>query len=276
MLFFAGVHTETFDVPAKSSRPSLLTLASIGATACTAADMVHEALGDGTVSWLTGDRILSISTVAIVNTTNSRFVCAAGTSANCIIGALSLLALRRMQAFTPLAYFLWTFGAYNLLNSGYLVLSAVGNGSDDWTKVIAGLSPPWLWRCVLGLAGTTLYVLTIHWVVSFAIDWVNHGEVALADLWRLVLSAYLAGGAVMTIASIFNPIGLSLILLSGAGASLGLNFGLLFLPGIVAANARSQTPVTRPMPFNFFWFALGLAVSGLFIGVLGPGIHFSE
>jgi hypothetical protein len=276
MLFFAGVHTETFVVPASSSRPSLLTLASIGATACTAADMVHEALGHGTASWITGDRILSISTVAIVNTTNSRFVCAAGTSANCIIGVLCLLALRRMRAFTPLAYFLWTFGAYNLLNSGYLVLSAVGNGSDDWTKVIAGLSPPWLWRCVLGLAGTTLYVLTIHWVVSFAIDWVNHDEVALADLWRLVLSAYLAGGAVMTIASVFNPIGLSLILLSGAGASFGLNFGLLFLPGIVAANARSQTLVTRPMPFNVFWFALGLAVSGLFIGVLGPGIHFSK
>jgi hypothetical protein len=151
-----------------------------------------------------------------------------------------------------------------LLNSGYLVLSAVGNGSDDWTKVIAGLSPAWL------------YVLTIHSVASFAIDWVNHGEVALPDLWRLALSAYLAGGAVMTIASIFNPIGPKLILLSGASASFGLNFGLLLLPGIVAANARSQTLVTRPIAFNFFWFALGLVVSGIFIAVLGPGIHFPK
>jgi hypothetical protein len=104
MLFFAAVHAEASVVPTNYSRPSLLTLASIGATACAATDMVHEALGHGIASWLAGDRILSISTVAIVNATNSRFVCAAGTSANCIIGALSLLALRRVRAFTPLAY----------------------------------------------------------------------------------------------------------------------------------------------------------------------------
>ena len=276
MLFFVDVHTETSVASSNLSRPNVLTLASIGATACAAADMVHEALGHGMVSWLTGDRILSISTVALVNDTPSRLVCAAGTSANCIIGVLCLVALRRVRTFTPWAYFLWIFGAYNLLNSGYLVLSAIGNGTDDWTRVIAGLSPPWLWRCLLGLVGATLYVLTIHWVASIAIDWVNHGEVALADLWRLVLSAYLAGGAVMTIASAFNPISLSLILGAGVVASFGLNSGMLFLPMIVAANARPQTATTRPMPFSFSWLALGLTVSGVFIGVLGPGVHFSN
>ena len=104
--------------PTEPSHPSLPTVASIGAIACVAADMVHEALGHGTVSWLTGDRIMSLSTVAIQNATASRFVSAAGTSANCIAGVLSLLVLRRTRQLTPLAYFLWTFGAYNLLNSG--------------------------------------------------------------------------------------------------------------------------------------------------------------
>jgi len=275
LLFFVGVHSETFAVPTESSRPNLLTIASIAAIACVAADMTHEALGHGTASWLIGDRILSLSTVAIQNATASRFVSAAGTSANCIVGAFSLLVLRRMRRFTPLAYFLWIFGAYNLLNSGYLVASAVLN-SSDWANVIAGLSPPWLWRCVLGLAGATLYVLAIRWTASSMLGLVNRGEVALVDLQRLVLPAYLTAGAVMTIASVFNPISPTLILLSGAGASFGLNSGLLFLPGIVAANARSQTLVTRPMLFNLFWFALGIVVSGLFIGVLGPGIHFSN
>src|ERR1700687_977662 len=275
VLFFVGVHTETFAVPTEPSRPSLLTVASIGAIACVAADMAHEALGHGTASWLTGDRILSLSTVAIQNATASRFVSTCGTSANCIFGALSLLVLRRMRRLTSLAYFLWIFGAYNLLNSGYLVTSAVLN-SGDWANVIAGLSPPWIWRCVLGLAGATLYVLAIRWTASSMLGLVNRGEGALVDLQRLVLPAYLTGGAVMTIASVFNPIGPSLILLSGAGASFGLNSGLLFLPGIVAANARSQTLVTRPIPFSFFWSTLGIVVSGLFIGVLGPGIHFSN
>jgi hypothetical protein len=261
--------------PAKFSRPSLLTVASIGAVACIAADLVHEALGHGTASWLTGDRILSLSTVALQNAEASRFVSAAGTSANCIVGVLSLLVLRRIRTLTHLAYFLWIFGAFNLLNSGYLVVSAVLN-SGDWANVIAGFSPPSLWRCVLGLAGAALYALAIRWIARFMLDLANCREVALVDLRRLVLPAYFAGGAVMTIASIFNPISPSLILLSGAGASLGLNSGLLFLPAMIADKASSQTPATRPMPFSPLWFAVALVVSALFVGVLGPGIRFSR
>jgi hypothetical protein len=171
--------------------------------------MVHEALGHGTVSWLTGDRILSISTVAIQNATASRLVAAAGTSANCLVVILSLLLLRRIRTFSSWTYFLWIFGAYNLLNSGYLVVSAALN-NGDWANVIAGLSPPWLWRCVLGLAGATLYIFAIRWTASSMGDMVNRGEVAVVDLQRLVLPAYFAGGAVMTIASVFNPISPSL------------------------------------------------------------------
>jgi hypothetical protein len=273
VLFFVGMHEETFVVPADPSRPSLVTLASIGAIACVAADMVHEALGHGTASWLTGNWILSLSTVAIQNTSASRFVSAAGTSANCIIGTLSFLALRRVRRFSSWAYFLWTFAAYNLLNSGYLVVSAILN-SGDWANVITGLSPQWLWRSALALAGGTLYFLTLRWTASSMLELVDRGEVANGDLQRVVLPAYLAGGAVMTVASVFNPISPALILLSGVGASFGLNSGLLFLPGMVAGNAQNQTLVTRPMPFSFFWLALGLVVSGIFIGVLGPGIHF--
>ncbi|MGD0213040.1 MAG: hypothetical protein ABSB87_07395 [Terriglobales bacterium] len=240
-----------------------------------AADMVHEALGHGIVSWLTGDQILSISTVAIQNATASRLVAAAGTSANCLVGALSLLSLRRRRTFTTWTYFLWIFGAYNLLNSGYLVVSAALN-NGDWANVIAGLSPPWLWRCLLGVVGAPLYFLAIRWTASSMGDMVNRGEVAVIDLQRLVLPAYLAGGAVMTIASVFNPISPSLILMSGVGASFGLNCGLLFLPGIVAADTRSHTSVTRSLELSFFWIVLAIVISGVFIGVMGPGLHFSR
>jgi hypothetical protein len=164
------MHEETFVVPTEPSRPSLLTLASIGAIACVAADMVHEALGHGTASWLTGNRILSLSTVAIQNASASRLVSAAGTSANCIMGALSFLALRRVREFTPWAYFLWVFGAYNLLNSGYLVVSAILN-SGDWANVITGLFPQWLWRCGLGLRG------------QLCMSWPFAGRQALCSSW---------------------------------------------------------------------------------------------
>jgi hypothetical protein len=266
---------ENAAAPAKHSQLNAWTLAAIGAVACIAADMVHEAVGHGTASWLMADPILSISTVALQNADSSRIVSAAGTTANLVVGVISLLVLRRLRGFTPSAYFLWVFGAFNLFNLGYLVASA-GMNSGDWAAVISGLSPLWLWRGVLGLVGIILYTLSVRWVANFAIDFVNHRQVAIADSRRLVWPAYLSAGAVLTVASIFNPISPSLILSSGIGASFGLNCGFLFLPPVIAQNATYPGVGEGRIPLSFFWLIVSVSVSALFIGVLGPGIHFSD
>jgi hypothetical protein len=284
----------TADHSVATVKPStnMITLCAIGATACLAADMVHEALGHGSISWLTNDPILSLSTVAIQNAHANRSVAAAGTLANVIVGSLSLLTLRRLHALSPLTYFVWVFGAFNLFNAGYLVASALMN-NGDWSVVIAGLAPAWLWRCALAGSGLVFYVLIVRWVAACAVDFVRRGEIVAADCRRLVLSAYLAGGAVLTLASIFNPISLSLVLTSGLGASFGLNAGFLFVPGIVAARVRGgfarpddsvalngHTAATGSsagnIPFSAFWLVLGLLSCGVFIGVLGPGIQFRQ
>jgi hypothetical protein len=190
---------------AKDSQLNAFTLAVVGALACIAADMVHETVGHGTASLLMSDPIQSLSTVAIQNARPSRLVSAAGTIANLIVGVFSLLLLRRIRRLTPSAYFLWLFGAFNLFNVGYLVASACMN-SGDWAAVISGLSPSWLLRCLLGLVGIIFYFLSLRWVASFAIDFVNHRQVAVGDSRRLVWPAYLAAGVVLTVASILNPI----------------------------------------------------------------------
>ena len=264
---------ETTSRSAAEHHVSSLTVVSIAIVACAAADMVHEGLGHGTASWRAGDPILSISTVAMQNVTPNRLVAACGTSANLLVGALSFLFLRRTTAFTPWVCFLWLFGAFNLLNSGYLAFSAV-SGSGDWAVVIAGLEPPILWRIVLAVAGVTLYVLAIRWTAYWLLRFVESGEVALHDVRRLVVAAYVAGGALLTAASVLNPIDKSLILMSGVGASFGLDFGLLLVPGIVAARARNRTGTGRSLPFSPFWLCLALAVAGAFVAILGPGIRF--
>jgi hypothetical protein len=91
------MHKENAAPVAKDSQLNASTLAAIGALACIAADMVHEAVGHGTASLLMSDPILSLSTVAIQNASPSRFVSAAGTTANLIVGVLSLLFLRRVR-----------------------------------------------------------------------------------------------------------------------------------------------------------------------------------
>src|SRR5579863_7882316 len=122
---------------------SCVTVASVGAVAMVLADMVHEVVGHGTACLLTGNRILSLSTVAIQTAAPSRFVSAAGTVANCIVGSLSLLAFGRLKNLTPSACFFWLFGLFNVMNLGYPVASAAMN-SSDWARVIADLSPSWL------------------------------------------------------------------------------------------------------------------------------------
>jgi hypothetical protein len=118
------MHKENAAPVAKDSRLNVFTLAAIGALACIAADTVHEAVGHGTASLLMSDPILSLSTVAIQYASPSRFVSAAGTTANLTVGVLSLLLLRRIRQLTPSSYFLWVFGAFNLFNVGYLIASA--------------------------------------------------------------------------------------------------------------------------------------------------------
>jgi hypothetical protein len=275
MILFGDMQKENTTAAAKDSQLNALTLAGIGALACIAADMVHEALGHGIASWLVADPILSLSTVALQTSDPSRVVSAAGTTANVIVGVLSLRLLRRVRRLTASAYFLWAFGAFNLFNVGYLVASA-GMNSGDWAAVIGGLSPPWLWRCVLGLGGIIFYVLSVRWVASFAIDFVNHRQVAIGDGGRLVWPAYLSAGVVLTVASLFNPISPSLILGSGVGASFGLNCGFLFVPPIITGNATDHGAGEGRIPFSPFWLIASVSISGLFIAILGPGIHFSH
>ena len=249
------------------------TIASLGIVAMVAADLVHEALGHGIACLLTGNKILSLSTVAIQTASASRFVSAAGTTANLIAGTLLLLLFGRLKRLTPASWFVWLFAVFNLMNSGYLTASAATN-SSDWANVIADLSPLWLWRCLMGLAGVALYVLSLNWAAWLMIRRVEAGETGLADLPRKTWPAYLAAGVVMTLASVFNPIGPQLIIGSGIGPSFGLNVGLLFVPRIVKEHARTHSRLTKPMGWSLVWIALAILLGGLFVAVLGPGVHF--
>lgn len=66
----------------------------------------------------------------------------------------------------------------------------------------------------------------------------------------------------------------SLLLVSGIGASFGLNCGFLFLPRIIAGKATYHDVGEGRIPFSAFWLIVSVLVSGLFIGILGRGINF--
>ena len=256
-----------------SSRDSIATLAAIGVVACALADMTHEVLGHVVAARLLGVRILSLSTVAMQTVAVSRSVAAAGTIANLLVGALSLVIFNRTGAHKGLSYFLWAFAAFNLLNSGYLVASAL-MGSGDWFVVIGGLSHAWAWRCALAAVGAAVYAGSLRWIARSMAYRVGH-QFSLADLWRLIITVYLAGGAVLTLASVFNPISPKLIFISGMGPSFVLSAGLLRVPALIRSRIVATSPtVSAPLSLNVGWLTAGIVVGVVFVAVFGRGIHF--
>jgi hypothetical protein len=93
------------------------------------------------------------------------------------------------------------------------------------------------------------------------------------EMRRLVSPAYLAGGFLFVAGSALNPIGPSLILLSGVSSGFGAMAGLLMVPRLVEARAIAPASPTSPIAFSPGWMTAGVLVAVLFIALLGPGIR---
>ena len=259
----------------RALRSSLATVIAIAVVAYAADDTVHELIGHGIASLILNVKILSISTIGLQTAESNRLVAAAGAIANVIAGMVALLFANHAQRFTSWRYFLWIFGFINLMNgTGYLMAPAL-LGGGDWVVVIAGLNPPILWRVGMGLTGVALFTAAVRWAASVMGRMVRQAAVNRNDLSRLTVPAYLAGGVLFVTASVFNPVGPSLILGSGAGASLGLTFGLLLVPRILEDKTEQQNPPGPSLQFSWGWLLVAIFVSAIFIGVFGPGIRLS-
>src|SRR6267142_5792773 len=164
------------------SRSSLGTTVAIAVTAYALCDLVHEVAGHGIAALIVpGVRVVSLSTVALQTTGDSRIVAAAGSIANVLAGSMALGLFHRLNRFSPGAYFFWLFGSLNLLNgSGYPLYSAV-LGSGDWEIVVRGLQPAWIWRVSLGLIGAAAYTVAVMRSTQELTRCVRRGLVSLAE-----------------------------------------------------------------------------------------------
>src|SRR5580693_7332934 len=167
------------------SRINTLTVVSIGIFAFGLEPIVHEILGHAVVCWLTGGKVILISSTALQTASASRLVPAAGPLANILFGLAALALLRflttqqnanaRAQtgvsanttAAAPAAFgvprisltllFLYFFAFANLfLATGYILYSGLIN-FGDFAAVVAGLHPGWLYRATLVAVGALGY-----------------------------------------------------------------------------------------------------------------------
>jgi hypothetical protein len=251
-----------------------MTVVAVTVCAYAACDLIHEVAGHGTAALLSPTvEALSLSTVALQTTEQSRFVAAAGSIANAIAGITALLLARRLSRFDATHYFLLLLGAVNLLNAtGYLLFSAI-LGIGDWAVVIGGMSPQSAWRVGMGLLGAAMYGAAIVVVSREVTRLVLEGKLAAESVPRLIHSAYVAGGLLLVAGAAMNPISPVLILTSGVSAGFGAMAGLLLVPGFVAARAGSAGPSDPELPHSRPWIVAGLLCALVFVFVIGRGIQ---
>ncbi len=131
--------TQASEAGGEEPRSSTPTIVAVAITAYALCDLVHEVAGHAFAALMVpGVRVVSLSTVALQTTGNSRIVASAGSIAQVLVGAVAFGLFHRLARFSATGYFLWLFGSVNLLNgSGYLFYSGV-LGSGDWEVVIRG------------------------------------------------------------------------------------------------------------------------------------------
>jgi hypothetical protein len=255
------------------SRSNLLTVLSVAIVAYAKCDMIHEALGHGVACALTnGVTALSISTVAVQTSQQNRWIAAAGSIANVIAGVLLLLLARRRARFDSWGYFLWLLGTLNLLNgTGYLFFSGLTN-TGDWSVVIAGWKPDWAWRGALILLGALLYTRAVKMAASALARLRPAAVTDSGEARRLTLPPYIAGGLLLVAGAAMNPIGASLIWVSGVSSGFGAMAGLLIIPRLVGKPGAAASQDKGALGFRALWLVAAALTVAVFVFLIGPGI----
>jgi hypothetical protein len=250
---------------------------SVAVVAYAACDMLHEVLGHGLAcALIPGVRALSLTTVALQTSAQSRMVAAAGSIANVIVGALLFALLRRGTRFDSGKYFLWLLATLNLLNgTGYLLFSGILD-VGDWSVVIAGLEPHGVWRAGMALGGIVAYAGVISISAARMSSWVRDAQVDRGDVTRLVFPAYVAGGLLLVAGAAVNPIDPSLIFMSGLSSGFGAMAGLVLVPKAVERQAPDSSASVAGLRASRAWLIAAIVVAVVFVGVIGRGINFTS
>jgi len=252
----------------------MATIVAIAMAAYATTDLVHEVLGHGVAVLLSpGIRATALTTVALQTTTSSRWVAAAGSIANVVVGSGAYALFHHRRFWDPWTLFLALSASTNLLNgTGYLFFSALLN-FGDWAVVIGGATPAWAWRTVMGLVGAISYGLVIRGGSRSPARLIRLRLISRDEPRRVLIPAYIAGGLLFVLAAAMNPIGPQLILTSGVSSGFGAMAGLAYLPFSVEARTDDLSLEAQPLPFSIGWCVAGAVIALLFVGVAGPGIQ---
>jgi hypothetical protein len=263
---------DTISTAPVQANDDALTVCAISLVAAMLANFVHEGLGHAATALLTGTPSGVLTTVAWSSNFDSRLVAAGGTLANLGAAIVFWIALRSAKsASVRWRFFLLISLAFNLFaGTGYFFFSGVTN-FGDWAAVIAGLHPYWLWRTILVLAGVASYYGALVAVGIGLVRYVGVSRNGPGRLRKLTFIPYLSAVLLMSAGGLLNPIGIRLVWQSALPASAGADSGLLWLRYYIPKGTIPERP-SDGIERNYVWIAAALALSLVFIFVLGRGI----
>ncbi len=254
------------------AKDDVLTVCAISLLAEIVANVLHEGLGHAATALLTGTQSGVLTTVAWSSDFDSRLVAAGGTLANLAAAVVFWIALRSATGESVRwRFFLLTSLAFNLFaGTGYFFFSGVTN-FGDWAAVIAGLHAHWLWRTLLVIAGIASYYGAVLVVGTGLVRYVGVPRNDSRRLRKLTFIPYFASVLLLCAGGLLNPIGIQLMWQSALPGAAGAHSGLLWLRYYIPRGTvpeRGSEGIDR----NYAWIIVAVALSLVFIFVLGRGI----
>jgi hypothetical protein len=129
---------------------------------------------------------------------------------------------------------------------------------------VFGIATPLRW--VLAVAAAIGYHLVTRFVGT------HLAAPDRSDARRVVLSAWLAAGAVACLTAAFAKPAISVIVQHALPQALGLSVGLLFVPAMAARRTRGPGLI---VPRSWSWILVAIACTALSMLALGPGLKIA-
>lgn len=270
----------TASAQSKATRIDLLTSAAIAIVTYLVSVIVHEALGHGLATLLVGVPPIRLTSVdlewneKLVQVWQLRVVAAAGSVGNLVTALIGMALLRWLRNLSvPTRYFLWLLTTNNLLIPGGYMMVLTLAGIGDWDAFVQGLPAVLVWRIGITLVGIIISLLGLFWGARNLDPFLGQERSQRVHRsWTLILTSYLVGSTVDTLAGVLNPTSPILILISAAASSFGGTAFLLWIPWIVSkSQATAPDPPLTPRR-DWLWIGLGMAALVVYFVGLGPGL----
>jgi hypothetical protein len=259
-----------------------LTVSAISAIAISFNVAFHEGV-HALFCLITGGKLLAYSALYVdcesAGIWQAKLVSGSASIGNLLLGTVSWLLLRRLQLVSwRFKYFLWLFMLMNwVYGAGYWMFSGIGN-VGDWATVIKGWQPNWLWRVVMALAGTSIYM----WLVKISLMELGRliggqpGE-QIRRARKLTFVSYFSAILVIALTGLLNPMGFfSLPVIAGLMAVAGATSPLLWMiPWFRSEAFPKSTKEPLEIHRSWGWITTALVVVLLYVLILGPTIYFS-